>query len=79
MKKHPQEKYLNLKTNKYEYFTFIGEHLYRRADGKEFRVMDMRKEYRYISSYKGTPNQHEKWEHNPATGFNIRKSYVNHN
>lgn len=74
MNKHPQEKYLNLKTNKFEYFTFIGEHLYNRADGTSFTVVELRKGYRFISTYTGTPNQHAKWEHNPATGFNIRPS-----
>jgi hypothetical protein len=77
MKKHPQEKYLNLKSNKFEYFTYIGEHLYKRADGTEFKLMDLRKGYRFISTHKGTPFPHPKWEHNPATGFKVRSTYAN--
>lgn len=73
MKTHPQEKYLNLATNKHEYFTFIGEHLYRRADGKEFKLMQLRREYRYVSTYAyGKVNPHPQWEHNPVNGFKLR-------
>lgn len=75
MKKPTQEKYQHLKTGKIEYFTFIGAHRYKRNDGVEFNVMALRKEYLFISeySYSKTPI-HPKWEHNPATGFNVRKA-----
>lgn len=71
MKKHRPEKYLNLKTNKYEYFTFIGDHLYKREDGKEFKVMDLRRDYRFISTYNIVP-ANQQWEHNPVNGFKVR-------
>lgn len=75
MKTHHQEKYLNLKTGKYEYFTFIGAHRYRHTNGTEINVMQLRREYQFISehSYSKTPI-HPKWQHNPATGFNVRVS-----
>lgn len=72
-KVHHQEKYLNLKTKKHEYFIFIGEHIYRRiSDNKEFKVMDLRRDYKFVSTHKGFQNQ--QWEHNPVNGFNIRKA-----
>jgi hypothetical protein len=74
MKTHPQEKYLNLKTLKHEHFTFIGNHLYERTDGTTLTVMQLRREYQYISTWKGTTNQHESWSHNPATGFHVRRA-----
>lgn len=78
MSKHPQEKYLNLKTGNYEYFTFIGAHRYQHTNGTEINVMQLRRGYQFISTYKDvpTPPPHRKWEHNPATGFNVRKAYV---
>jgi len=74
VKKHLPEKYLNLATNKHEFFTFIGNNLYRReADGKEFKVMDLRMRYRFISTYKTVP-QDQVWDFNPVNGFKVRVS-----
>lgn len=72
MNKHPQEKYQHNTSKRFEYFTFIGNHLYKRTDGKEFKLMELRREYTFISTHKGAQNQI--WEANPITGFNIRRA-----
>lgn len=69
---HPQEKYQHKTSKQFEYFTFIGDHLYKRADGKEMRVLDLRREYTFISTHKGAQTQ--VWEANPVTGFSIRRA-----
>ena len=78
-KPHPQEKYLNLKTKQHEYFVFQGNHIYKRvSDGKEFKVMELRAQYRFISTYKGTIH-HGDWEHNPVNGFKMRPEFTKSN